>query len=204
MNLDDLDVFMKLGIFMLVLSIICRISVRVLYNVLLFEAGRMEETHNAMLCACRERFFEICGCGRRTGQITSFVEREFRSFRFGILPLRFLPSLALQCMLLGILFFGIGAYRRAANGMFILEAFPFYIAAVAAIYVYLLAASLTDVSSKQSQIKAALVAYFEECEEEDLVSRKILAEPVLENRVGNLSKKARNKDMEKLLKEFLS
>ncbi len=204
MNMENMDIFMKIGIFMVILSIICRIVVSVLYKVLVFEAERMDETKNPLLCSIRSQFAGMPL--RRHGKcnVRISVEKLLKEMKIGHLPMRFLPAISLYCMLLALLCFGFGAYRRIREGMFMLEAFPFYIVAFGAVYLYLFVATLTDIGASRELLKELVTEYFEGYENIGFKAIKTEEEERTINKVGNISKKARNREKEKLLKEFLS
>lgn len=204
MNLNNLDIFMKCGIFMLILSIICRIATLVFYSVLEYEAYRVDRTRNRIVKECCDRILGQLTSGVYNKRVSLVVDRCIRKTRIGIVPITFLPHSGLYCIFLGLLILGIGAYRRIVDGNFILETIPFYVLTIIAVYLYLFVASLTDVSGKQNRVRELLTEYFEEAKEVHFTGREIPIYAKEENSVGNITKKARNKDMEKLLKEFLS
>lgn len=204
MNIDETDICIKMGIFMLILSIICRIAVSILYKVLAAEAEMIQKSKNPILCRLR------LGLQAKAGKLHSHskkricVEQLLKEVKAAGISIRLLPRISLYCMLSAILVFGIGAYIKIVNGMFLLESFPFYIAAFAGIYVYSFISSVTDYETSRELLKEELIDYLDELELMDYTESKSPFKEDEEIRVGNMSKKSRNKEKEKLLKEFLS
>lgn len=204
MNIGETDICIKVGIFMLILSIICRIAVGILYKVLACEAQRIEKTKNPVLCRLRKSLHQRVGSVRGQSKKRICAEQCLREVKAAGISLFFLPRISFYCMLLAILTFGIGAYQKIINGMFLIESFPFYIATFAGVYVYLFIASFTDYEASRELLKEELVNYLDELETTDFHEIGTMSEEPEEIRVGNLTKKSRNREKEKLLKEFLS
>lgn len=204
MNMGQVDIYIKMGIFMLILSIICRIAVGILYKVLATEAERMESTKNPIISRLRNTLLINAGRVKGHSKKRILVEESIKEIKIAGVSLRILPSVSLYCMMLAILIFGIGAYVRISKGIFLLEAFPFYISAFIAVYAYLLIASLTNYEASRELLKEELLSYLEEAEPVDFFEKESYMSENEKNRVGNLTKKSRNREREKLLKEFLS
>lgn len=204
MNTGELDICIKIGLFLIIFSIICRVAVSILYKVLAVEAEQIERTKNPILCKLRtslkKRAAEIRGRSKKR----ICVEMCLKEIRVAGISLRILPLISLYAMLGAILVFGLGAYGKITEGMFLLESFPFYIVAFAGVYAYLFVASLTDYDASRTLLKDLLTDYLDELETIDFVEKRNVFEEQEEIRVGNVTKKSRNKEKEKLLKEFLS
>ena len=69
MNTGELDICIKIGLFLLIFSIICRVAVSILYKVLAVEAEQIERTKNPILCKLRtslkKRAAEIRGRSKK-------------------------------------------------------------------------------------------------------------------------------------------
>ncbi|MBQ7972449.1 MAG: hypothetical protein IJ291_03235 [Lachnospiraceae bacterium] len=161
MQLGEIDIFMRLSVLMMVISMICKIAAWVIYQGLIQASENMESTDNAILKRCKNRFLHNYRLRRGMENIPAFVDRYLYRMQIKKFPIRLLPVLSLECMLLAILLCGLGVFRKIATGGMVMEGFPFYLLALLGVYAYLGISAFLEVKEKQELLKANIVDYLE-------------------------------------------
>ena len=210
MELLENDLFLKLSIFMITLSIICQIVVGVLYQSMIQETDNMSSTENKLLKQCKLKFancYELNGC---VANIPVFVDKFMNRIKIGFLTLPGLSTFAGQMMLLAILMCGIGVYRRIAEGQYVIQLFPYYIVSLLGLYAYFSISSLVDIKGKREVLKTNIIDYLEnhmmsrlKVLPKDHIAREIMGAQLQEPELQRFGRKEKQ-ELEQLLQEFLS
>ncbi len=197
---------------LLSLSILCQISLGVIYCRLIKDTENMSATKNKSLQQLKLKF---SGCSRIHDGISNvpvFVDRFLNQIRLGIFPLSFLKHLAGQLTLLAVLVAGIGACLSIVAGESLLQIAPFYLTSFLGLYFYFSLASLIDIPGKQKILQINLIDYLEnhlsnqmEQALEDIQQLKSQpAAPQTAKESAPAFSRSEAEELELLLKEFLA
>ena len=116
MELFENDIFLKVSIFLITLSIICQIVAGVLYQNMIQETDNMSSTENKLLKQCKLKFANCYELNGSVANIPVFVDKFMNRIKIGFLTLPGLSAFAGQMMLLAVLMCGIGIYCRIVEG----------------------------------------------------------------------------------------
>lgn len=161
MELFEIDIFLKLAIFLITLSIICQVVVGVLYQNMIQETDNMSATNNKLLKQCKLKFANCYQLNAGVANIPVFVEKFVNRIKIGIFTLPGLSAFSGQMMLLSVLLCGIGVYSRIVEGRFMVELFPYYIVSLFGLYAYFSITSLVDIKGKKEALKINITDYLE-------------------------------------------
>ncbi len=153
--------YMAAILFLILLSILCQITLGVIYHRLIRETENMSATKNKSLQQLKLRF---SGCSRINDGISNvpvFVDRFLNQLHAGIFSLSFLRHLSGQLMLLAVLVAGIGACHSIAADETIFQISPFYLICFAGLYCYFSLSSLIDIPGKTKMLQTNLIDYLE-------------------------------------------
>lgn len=177
MNLMEIDFFIRLGVFLFVISIVCRI----ISSVPGFRCNGADRQGGRM-------------SGPQSGfEIRNKLTMSERAWRMG------------GIFLWGSVFsFGAGAFYRVATGGFVFEAFPFYMASFVAVYLSLFVSSFIRESAEEEQKEVPVLIRRNRAFGWRLAGEKETGRRVKTNQVNKTIKKPRNQELQDLIREFLS
>ncbi len=210
MELFQNDIFLKMAIFLITLSIICQIVAGVLYQSMIQETDNMSATNNKLLKQCKLKFINCFQLNSGVSNIPVFVDKFMNRMKVGILTLPGLSNFAGQMILLSVLLCGIGLYRKIADGRHMVELFPYYIVSFFGLYAYFSISSLVDIKGKREILKTNIIDYLEN----HMVNRlKVLPRERIDREIINKDEpveaaprfgRKEKQELEQLLQEFLS
>ncbi len=210
MELFQNDIFLKLAIFLITLSIICQIVAGVLYQSMIQETDNMSATNNKLLKQCKLKFVNCFQLNSGVANVPIFVDKFMNRMKVGILTLPGLSNFAGQLILLSVLLCGIGLYRRIVDGRHMIELFPYYIVSFFGLYAYFSISSLVDIKGKREILKVNIIDYLENhmLNRLKVIPRERIAKEIMETEeVRQEAPKFGRKEkqeLEQLLQEFLS
>ena len=210
MELLENDIFIKLSIFLITLSIICQIVAGVLYQSMIQETDNMSATDNKLLKQCKLKFANCFELNGGVSNIPIFVDKFINRMKIGFLTLPGLSAFSGQMMLLSVLLCGVGIYRRITAGDYVVQLFPHYIVSLFGLYAYFSISSLVDVKGKKEVLKINIIDYLEnhmvsrlKVLPKERIAKEIMDAPLMENEAPKFGRKERQ-ELEQLLQEFLS
>ncbi len=210
MELFQNDIFLKLAIFLITLSIICQIVAGVLYQSMIQETDNMSATNNKLLKQCKLKFVNCFQLNSGVANIPIFVDKFINRIKIGVLTLPGLSNFAGQMILLSVLLCGIGLYRRIVEGRHMVELFPYYIVSCFGLYAYFSISALVDVKGKREVLKTNIIDYLENhmVNRLKVLPRERIAKEIMDEEVsmeeGHRFGRKEKQELEQLLQEFLS
>ncbi len=205
----------------LFLSIICQITLGVIYHKLIWETEHMSSTTNKSLQQLKLKFSGCHKINERISNVPIFVDKFISRIKIGGLPLSLLKHLSGQLMLLSVLIAGIGACIGIVNNENFISIAPFYAISFLGLYCYFAVSSLVDIPGKIKILHINLVDYLENhlanrLEQAELDMQLIQPEPDIKKKTKNPEtntdtdpqeaysfSKDEAEELELLLKEFL-
>lgn len=145
----------------LFLSIICQITLGVIYHRLIWETEHMSSTANKSLQQLKLRFSGCRKINEKVSNVPVFVDKFISRIKIGGLPLSLLKHLSGQLMLLSVLTAGIGACMGIVRNENFLSIAPFYAISFLGLYCYFAVSSLVDLPGKIKILHINLVDYLE-------------------------------------------
>lgn len=145
----------------LFLSIICQITLGVIYHKLIWETEHMSSTTNKSLQQLKLKFSGCHKINERISNVPIFVDKFISRIKIGCLPLSLLKHLSGQLMLLSVLIAGIGACIGIVNNENFISIAPFYAISFLGLYCYFAVSSLVDIPGKIKILHINLVDYLE-------------------------------------------
>lgn len=145
----------------LFLSIICQITLGVIYHKLIWETEHMSSTANKSLQQLKLKFSGCRKINEKVSNIPVFVDKYISRIKIGGLPLSLLKHLSGQLMLLAVLIAGIGACMGIVNNESFISIAPFYAISFLGLYCYFAVSSLVDIPGKIKILHINLVDYLE-------------------------------------------
>ena len=210
MDLFKNDIFLKMSIFLITLSVICQIVAGVLYQNMIQETDNMSSTDNKLLKQCKLKFANCFQLNAGVSNIPVFVDKFLNRIKIGVFTLPGLSAFAGQMILLSVLLCGIGIYRRIVEGHYMIELFPYYIVSFFGLYAYFSISSLVDVKGKREILKTNIIDYLEnhmvsrlKVLPRERIAKEIMEAPVAEKEASKFGRKEKQ-ELEQLLQEFLS
>ncbi|MCM1143725.1 MAG: hypothetical protein NC318_07130 [Blautia sp.] len=225
-----LQVFLKHPEFMipiltlLLLSIICQISIGVLYHKLILETENMSTTTNKSLQQLKLKFSSCCKLHDGISNVPVFVDKYMNQIKIYGIPLSALRHLSGQLALLSILVSGVGAYQGIIGEEPMLYIAPYYIVSFLGLYCYFAISSLVDISDSAKVLRTNLIDYLENhlsnrLEQTSLDLKLVQGEPAdkpdMDTEMsaddaqekqpeGTILSRTEAQELESLLKEFLA
>lgn len=210
MELFQNDIFLKLAIFLITLSIICQIVAGVLYQSMIQETDNMSATNNKILKQCKLKFANCFQLNSGVSNIPVFVDKFLNRIKIGFLTLPGLSNLSGQMILLSVLMCGIGLYRRIVEGRHLIELFPFYTVSLFGLYAYFSISSFVDIKNKREVLKTNIVDYLENhmVNRMKVLSKEHVVQEMMDEKesfqeIPKFGRKEKQ-ELEQLLQEFLS
>ena len=145
----------------LFLSIICQITLGVIYHKLIWETEHMSSTTNKSLQQLKLKFSGCRKINEKVSNVPIFVDRFISRIKIGGLPLSLLKHLSGQLMLLSVLIAGIGACMGIVNNESFISIAPFYAISFLGLYCYFAVSSLVDIPGRIKILHINLVDYLE-------------------------------------------
>ncbi len=145
----------------LFLSIICQITLGVIYHKLIWETEHMSSTTNKSLQQLKLKFSGCHKINEKVANVPIFVDKFISRIKIGGLPLSLLKHLSGQLMLLAVLIAGIGACMGIVNNESFISIAPFYAISFLGLYCYFAVSSLIDIPGKIKILHINLVDYLE-------------------------------------------
>lgn len=146
---------------LLFLSIICQITLGVIYHKLIWETEHMSSTANKSLQQLKLKFSGCRKINEKVSNVPIFVDRFISRIKIGGLPLSLLKHLSGQLILLSVLIAGIGACMGIVNNESFISIAPFYAISFLGLYCYFAVSSLVDIPGKIKILHINLVDYLE-------------------------------------------
>ncbi|MDD6656345.1 MAG: hypothetical protein PUE95_03425 [Lachnospiraceae bacterium] len=153
--------FMIPVLVLLSLSIICQISIGVLYHKLIRETENMSTTKNKSLQQLKLKFSSCSKLHDGISNVPVFVDKYMHRITFHKISISTLKHLSGQLVLLAILVAGIGACTGIIRGESFLYIVPFYIISFLGLYSYFAISSFIDISDKTNILRTNLIDYLE-------------------------------------------
>lgn len=153
--------FMIPILILLFLSIVCQISMGVLYHKLIMEAENMSSTNNKSLQQLKLKFSSCCQLHEGMSNIPVFVDKYMNRIKIYGISLTSLKHLSGQLVLLSILIAGIAACKGITAGESVIYIVPYYIVSFLGLYCYFAISSLVDVTDKAKALRTNLIDYLE-------------------------------------------
>lgn len=210
MELFQNDIFLKLAIFLITLSVICQIVAGVLYQSMIQETDNMSATNNKLLKQCKLKFVNCFQLNSGVANVPIFVDKFMNRMKVGILTLPGLSNFAGQMILLSVLLCGIGLYRRIVDGRHMVELFPYYIVSFFGLYAYFSISSLVDIKGKREILKVNIIDYLEnhmvnrlKVIPRERIAKEIMEKEEVKQETPKFGRKEKQ-ELEQLLQEFLS
>ena len=145
----------------LFLSIICQITLGVIYHKLIWETEHMSSTTNKSLQQLKLKFSGCRKINEKISNVPIFVDKFISRIKIRGLPLSLLKHLSGQLMLLSVLIAGIGACAGIINNESFISIAPFYAISFLGLYCYFAVSSLIDIPGKIKILHINLVDYLE-------------------------------------------
>lgn len=153
--------FMIPMLILLSLSIICQISIGVIYHKLIRQTENMSSTGNKSLQQLKLKFLSCSKLHAGISNIPVFVDKYIHKIRIGWLSLSAFRHLSGQFILLSVLIAGIGACKSIVAGESFIYIVPYYIISFLGLYCYFAISSLIDISGKRDILRTNLIDYLE-------------------------------------------
>lgn len=153
--------FMIPMLILLSLSIICQISIGVLYYKLIRQTENMSSTGNRSLQQLKLKFLSCSKLHDGISNIPVFVDKYIQKLKIGWFPLSAFRHLSGQLILLSVLIAGIGACKSITAGESFAYIVPYYIISFLGLYCYFAISSLVDISGKTEILRTNLIDYLE-------------------------------------------
>lgn len=210
-----------LMLLLLLLSIICRFITGVLLNSLIRAAENMSATDNKFLKQIKLKFQNCYQLNEGVFNIPVFVDKCMDRIQFGKFSLNMLTHLSGQLMLLTVFAAGTGAFKVIVYGGTWGELVPFYLFSALGLYLYFAVSGLVDLPGRKAALRTNLIDFLENhmkgrlsaaetemgnipAKETDKESMELSGESV-ENQTGQiLFSEEKEKELESLLREFLT
>ena len=143
------------------LSIICQISMGVLYHKLITQTENMSATKNKSLQQLKLKFSSCCQLHDGMSNVPVFVDKYMNKIKVYGISLSTLKHLSGQLVLLSILISGIAACMEITAGESVQYIVPYYIVSFLGLYCYFAISSLVDISTKTNTLRTNLIDYLE-------------------------------------------
>lgn len=153
--------FMVPILILLSLSIICQISMGVLYHKLIAQTENMSATKNKSLQQLKLKFSSCCQLHDGMSNVPVFVDKYMNKIKIYGISLSTLKHLSGQLVLLSILISGIAACIEITAGESVQYIVPYYIVSFLGLYCYFAISSLVDISTKTNTLRTNLIDYLE-------------------------------------------
>lgn len=146
---------------LLLLSIICQITIGVIYLRLIRETDNMSVTKSKFLKQCKLKFINCYQLSGEVSNVSVFVDKSISKLSFFGISMTGLHHLAGQFILLSVVTAGAGACYEITQGETVGRILPYYVVSFLGLYVYFSITGLVDIAGKKERLKINLVDYLE-------------------------------------------
>ena len=153
--------FMIPMLILLFLSIICQISIGVIYHRLIKQTENMSSTRNKSLQQLKLKFLSRSKLHDGIANVPVFVDKYIHKIKVGWFSLSVFRHLSGQLILLSVLIAGIGSCKSIVAGESFVYIVPYYIISFLGLYCYFAISSLVDISGKTEILRTNLIDYLE-------------------------------------------
>lgn len=153
--------FMIPMLILLSLSIICQISIGVIYHKLIRQTENMSSAKNKSLQQLKLKFLSCSKLHDGISNIPVFVDKHMHKMKVGWFSLSAFRHLSGQLILLSVLVAGIGACKSIVTDESFVYIVPYYIISFLGLYCYFAISSLVDISGKTDILRTNLIDYLE-------------------------------------------
>lgn len=167
MGMDIYSVYMErrtlsiIFLTFLLLSIICQITIGVIYRKLIKETDHMSAAKNKFLRQCKLKFINCYQISGEVANISVFVDKSISKISFLGISMTGLHHLAGQFILLSVATAGAGACYEITQGETVGKILPYYLVSFLGLYVYFSISGLVDIAGKKERLKINLIDYLE-------------------------------------------
>ena len=145
----------------LLLSIICQITIGVIYLRLIKETDHISAAKSKFLKQCKLKFINCYQLSGEVSNISVFVDKSISKISFLGISMTGLHHLAGQFILLSVVAAGAGACYEITQGETVGKILPYYVVSFLGLYVYFSITGLVDIAGKKERLKINLVDYLE-------------------------------------------
>lgn len=145
----------------LLLSIICQITIGVIYLRLIKETDHISTAKSKFLKQCKLKFINCYQLSGEVSNISVFVDKSISKLSFLGISMTGLHHLAGQFILLSVVAAGAGACYEITQGETVGKILPYYVVSFLGLYVYFSITALVDIAGKKERLKINLVDYLE-------------------------------------------
>lgn len=145
----------------LLLSIICQITIGVIYLRLIKETDHISAAKSKFLKQCKLKFIHCYQVSGEVSNIPVFVDKSISKISFLGISMIGLHHLAGQFILLSVVAAGAGACYEITQGETVGKILPYYVVSFLGLYVYFSITGLVDIAGKKERLKINLVDYLE-------------------------------------------
>ena len=146
---------------LMLLSMIGQVLIGIIYQKLINEAENLSSTENKHLKQCKLKFQNCYQLNGNVPNISVFVDKFINRLVLFRLSLNGLRSLSSQLMMLSVFVAGIGAGIGVITGETLLRLLPYYILAIAGLYIYFSIAAIVDIPGRRETLKINLMDHLE-------------------------------------------
>ena len=148
------------ALFLLLISILCRLMAGTFLKKLLEEAENMSVTQERRLRQCKLKFQNYYELNGGNMNVEIFVDKFLEGIRIGKCSLRMLKLISGQLLLAAEFLWGASACAALANGVTWGKIWPCYALALGGLYLFLAVSGLADLQGKSAKLKTTLVDFF--------------------------------------------
>lgn len=145
----------------LLLSIICQITIGVIYLRLIRETDHISSAKSKFLKQCKLKFINCYQLSGEVSNIPVFVDKSISKISFLGISMTGLHHLSGQFILLSVVAAGAGACYEITQGETVGKILPYYVVSFLGLYVYFSITGLVDIAGKKERLKVNLVDYLE-------------------------------------------
>lgn len=145
----------------LLLSIICQITIGVIYLRLIRETDHISAAKSKFLKQCKLKFINCYQLSGEVSNIPVFVDKSISKISFLGISMTGLHHLSGQFILLSVVAAGAGACYEITQGETVGKILPYYVVSFLGLYVYFSITGLVDIAGKKERLKVNLVDYLE-------------------------------------------
>lgn len=143
------------------LSILVRLLLAGVYHTMIKETDNMAITNNRLLKQCKVKFANCYQLNCGVANIPVFVDKFLNRLSFWHLSFDGWYHLSGQCMLISVVFSGVGICKGIMDGRMLGEILPFYIVSFLGLYLYFSLSAMIDIKGKRRVLKTNLIDYLE-------------------------------------------
>jgi hypothetical protein len=146
---------------LITISIIGQITIGALYQKLIGEAENLSVTENRHLKLCKLKFQNCYQLNGNVPNVAVFVDKFINRLILFRMTLNGIRRLSSQLIMLAVFVAGIGVFLGIITGESMFRLLPYYLIAIAGLYVYFAVAALVDIPGRRETLKISLTDYLE-------------------------------------------